>query len=65
MELPFEVSGMNKIALVVGKKKYPFSKIELEAKLVEIPSWNRKPAWDTTGTMNDNVFRGKISLLNE
>ncbi|EKD30099.1 MAG: N-acetylmuramoyl-L-alanine amidase [uncultured bacterium (gcode 4)] len=65
LELPFEASGTDKIALVVGKKKYPFSKVELSANLIEIPSWNRKPSWDTSGLMNDNIFRGKISLLNE
>lgn len=64
-ELPFEVYGTDKIALVLGKKKYPFSKVELAAKFIAIPSWDRKPSWDSTGTMNDNVFRGKISLLNE
>ncbi|MDD5376844.1 MAG: N-acetylmuramoyl-L-alanine amidase [Candidatus Gracilibacteria bacterium] len=64
-ELPFEAFGTDKIALVLGKKKYPFSKVELAANIIAIPSWNRKPTWDTTGTMNDNVFRGKISLLNE
>ena len=65
VELPFEASWTDKIALVLGKKKYPFSKVELSANLVSITNWNRKPAWDTTGTMNDNIFRGKIILLNE
>lgn len=64
-ELPFEAYGTDKIALVLGKKKYPFSRVEMEANLIAIPNWNRKPLWDTTGTMNDNVFRGKIILLNE
>lgn len=64
-ELPFEASGTDKIALVLGKKKYPFSKVELEANIIAIPSWDRKPSWDRTGTMNDNIFRGKISLINE
>lgn len=64
-ELPFEASGTNQIALVLGKKKYPFSKVEIEANIINIPSWNRKPSWDTTGTMNDNIFRGKIILQNE
>ncbi|MFA6090732.1 MAG: N-acetylmuramoyl-L-alanine amidase [Candidatus Gracilibacteria bacterium] len=64
-ELPFEVSGTNQIALVLGKKKYPFSKVEMEANLIVIPSWDRKPSWDTTDTMNDNIFRGKIILQNE
>ncbi len=63
-ELPFEVSASGKIALVVGKKKYPFSQVALEANIIEIPSWNRKPSWDKTGLMNDNVFRGKIILEN-
>jgi len=56
--------GTDKVALVIGKKKYPFSKVSLEANLVEIPSWERKPSWDKTGLMNDNIFRSKISLEN-
>jgi len=64
-ELSFEASGTDKIALVLGQKRYPFSKVELQGNIVAITSWNRKPSWDSTGVMNDNIFRGKISLLNE
>ncbi|MDD2917089.1 MAG: SpoIID/LytB domain-containing protein, partial [Candidatus Gracilibacteria bacterium] len=46
-------------------KRYAFSKVEIEAPLVTIANWDRKPTWDTSGTMNDNIFRGKISLINE
>lgn len=64
-DLPFEASGTGKIALILGKKRYAFSKVEMEANLITIVNWNRKPSWDTSGTMNDNTFRGKISLINE
>ncbi|EKD30056.1 MAG: hypothetical protein ACD_78C00169G0001 [uncultured bacterium (gcode 4)] len=65
LELPFEAYGSDKVALVIGGKKYPFEKVALSAKLVAIPNWNRKPAWDTSGMYNDNIFRGKITVINE
>jgi hypothetical protein len=64
-ELLFEAVSKDKVALIIGKKKYAFPRIAFEANLVEIPSWDRKPSWDKTWLMNDNIFRAKISLEND
>jgi peptidoglycan hydrolase-like amidase len=33
--------------------------------VLRVKSWDRKPSWDKSGTMNDNIFRGKIEIRNE
>lgn len=65
LELSFEASGTDKVALVLGNKRYPFIDVSYSGSLIQITNWNRKPAWDTSGTYNDNIFRGKISVAND
>lgn len=33
--------------------------------MVEINSWNRRPKWDKTGNLNDNLFRDTIEIIND
>ena len=46
--------------LTLDGKRYPGRVIGLSGDLVRVNNWDRKPSWDKTGTMNDNVFRGKL-----
>ena len=63
--LRFEPSGTNQIILWFGNKRARLSELSLSASILELPSWNRIPAWDKSGTYNDNKFRGTIRIYNE
>lgn len=36
--------------------------VSLQSAVVEIPSWTRKPEWDTKNRYNDNIFRDTIEV---
>ncbi|HRI35584.1 MAG TPA: SpoIID/LytB domain-containing protein [bacterium] len=50
----------------VGKKLVRIPEgLRFSASVVRIDSWSRVPAWDTSGTYNDNLFRGTVELRME
>ncbi|MDD2486820.1 MAG: N-acetylmuramoyl-L-alanine amidase [Candidatus Gracilibacteria bacterium] len=63
--LKFETKGSNMMRLYFNGKRYAFDRLTLDAKILEIPSWSRIPAWDTKKIYNDNKFRGSITIYNE
>ncbi len=73
--LTVEANGSGSLSLVlesVSKTGKPVKKrIRLgsvaffESDVLRVKSWTRKPAWDKTGNLNDNTFRGKIEIRAE
>ena len=60
------VLSEKKIGTLVKKKTVKLGKSAFfESDVLRVKSWDRKPSWDKSGTMNDNLFRGKIEVLNE
>jgi len=60
------VLSEKKIGTLVKKKTVKLGKSAFfESDVLRVKSWDRKPSWDKSGTMNDNLFRGKIEILNE
>lgn len=54
------------IGTLVKKKTVKLGKTAFfESDVLRVKSWDRKPSWDKSGTMNDNLFRGKIEIRNE
>lgn len=50
----------NKLIDFSTKKSEKFYYIKGQREYLEIKSWERKPAWDTSNTYNDNKFRGDL-----
>ncbi|MDQ1344290.1 MAG: hypothetical protein QG650_1010 [Patescibacteria group bacterium] len=73
--LKIESSAGDNLSLVLSEKKIGNFLKKTSVKLgktaffqsdvLRVKSWDRKPSWDKTGTMNDNVFRGKIEIRSE
>lgn len=60
------VLSEKKIGTLVKKKTVKLGKTAFfESDVLRVKSWDRKPSWDKSGTMNDNLFRGKIEIRNE
>lgn len=60
------VLSEKKVGASVKRKTVKLGKTAFfESDVLRIASWERKPSWDKTGTMNDNLFRGKIEIRNE
>lgn len=60
------VLSEKKIGTLVKKKTVKLGKSAFfESDVLRVKSWDRKPSWDKSGTMNDNLFRGKIEIRNE
>ena len=58
------VVGQKGLEMVLGTRRValPAGPITFSGAVVAIPSWDRHPDWDTSGTVNDNLFRGKVTL---
>lgn len=65
LELRFEPYSNNQILLWLGKKKMRLPEISLTSTVLEVPGWDRTPAWDKSKTYNDNKFRGTLHIMNE
>ncbi len=73
--LKIETVGSDHLRLVLSEKKVGTSVKKKTVKLgtsaffesdvLRVKNWDRKPSWDKSGTMNDNLFRGKIEVRNE
>lgn len=61
------VSPLGKDSLLVKFHtfSYEVKHFAFSAPVVQISSWNRRPDWDKTGTINDNAFRDTIEIYNE
>lgn len=53
------------ISLKVWEKYYTGSELKFSHTIVRIDSWDRVPAWDTSNTYNDNLFRDMIQVSNQ
>ena len=61
----FALAGSGKLMVVRGDHHVTVpSPVTLSGTVVEIASWDRHPDWDMSGTINDNLFRGEITLYN-
>ena len=54
--------GVKNLELILDGKKYRGKLAAFAGTLVRVNNWDRKPAWDTSGKLNDNVFRGKLEV---
>lgn len=63
--LIFEKSGKTGITVRLAEKSITFSDpLRLSGEVLEILNWKRIPAWDKSGTINDNSFRGTLEIRN-
>jgi hypothetical protein len=54
--------GAKNLELTLDGKKYRGKLAAFAGTLVRVNNWDRKPSWDTSGKLNDNVFRGKLEV---
>ena len=54
--------GKKNLELTLSGKRYHGSLVAFEGTLVRVNNWDRKPSWDTSGRLNDNIFRGKLEV---
>jgi N-acetylmuramoyl-L-alanine amidase/Stage II sporulation protein len=54
--------GVKNLELTLDGKKYRGKLAAFAGTLVRVNNWDRKPTWDTSGKLNDNVFRGKLEV---
>ena len=65
-DLNLEANGGTGVVLVVNPTtRVTFPEVSVEGALVRVASWSRPPAWDRDGRYDDNVFRGKIRVINQ
>ncbi len=57
--LSFGVSR-GQVQMTLLGKRYRGPIVSLAGTLVRVNNWDRKPSWDKSGLLNDNVFRGKL-----
>lgn len=57
--------GNKKLRVSIGKFSYEVDTFSFSAPVVSIDSWIRKPDWDTSGKINDNLFRDTIQVINQ
>jgi hypothetical protein len=54
--------GAKNLELTLDGKKYRGKFAAFAGAVVRVTNWDRKPTWDTSGKLNDNVFRGKLEV---
>ena len=64
-KLTLEKSGKDAITLRLAGKSLTFTDpVRFSGGVLEIANWKRTPAWDKTGTVNDDAFRGTLEVRN-
>lgn len=63
--LKFEPRWTDSIALIIWNKSLKIPSFKLTSTVLEVSNWSRKPAWDTSWTVNDNKFRWSITVTND